>query len=140
MVIAVGWAASRTSSPPPSPIQEDPHTWGAEQRGERGIWPLPATVDEQLAAIMDSKRVRATLGEELVDVYRVVGASDAAEIIRASRLTTDRHAAPAVAPPQMRGQGRSSAGDTTTSSGVPPVPGICIASGTDDTPDCRSSA
>jgi glutamine synthetase len=78
VVLAAGLGGIEDRLTPPSPVQEDPGTWTAEQRQEHGIFPLPGTVEEQLAAIMANQRIRAALGEELVDAFRVVRTSDAA--------------------------------------------------------------
>jgi glutamine synthetase len=92
-VLAAGLGGIEDRLSPPPPVQEDPGTWTAEQRQEHDIVPLPGTVEEQLAALLSNARIRAALGEDLVDAFRVVRTSDAAwaadhdvdEVIRAYR-------------------------------------------------------
>jgi glutamine synthetase len=76
-VLAAGLAGIEDGLEPPEPVQQDPGTWTEERRAEHGIAPLPRTVDEQLNALLDNKRLRLALGEELVDVFRAVRRSDA---------------------------------------------------------------
>jgi glutamine synthetase len=78
VVIAAGLAGIEDGLIPPEPVQEDPGTWTEEQRTERGIHPLPRTVDEQLDALLNNQRIRTALGDELADAFRAVRTSDAA--------------------------------------------------------------
>jgi glutamine synthetase len=78
VVIAAGLAGIEDGLTPPEPVQEDPGTWTEEQRTERGIHPLPRTVDEQLDALLNNQRIRTALGDELADAFRAVRTSDAA--------------------------------------------------------------
>jgi glutamine synthetase len=75
-VLAAGLSGIEDGLEPPEPVQQDPGTWTEEQRAAHNITPLPQTVDEQLDALLDSKRIRLALGEELVDVFRAVRRSD----------------------------------------------------------------
>jgi len=76
-VLAAGLSGIEDGLEPPAPVQQDPGTWTEERRAAHGIHLLPRTVDEQLDALLDNKRIRLALGEELVDVFRAVRRSDA---------------------------------------------------------------
>ncbi|AQZ62111.1 glutamine synthetase [[Actinomadura] parvosata subsp. kistnae] len=92
-VIAAGLAGIEDRLAPPGPIQEDPATWTDQQRADHGIHRLPTTVQQQLRALHDNPRIRAALGDDLIDAFRAVRTSDAdraadldpAAIIRAYR-------------------------------------------------------
>ncbi|MEV0381536.1 glutamine synthetase family protein [Nonomuraea sp. NPDC050643] len=77
-VIAAGVAGIEDGLTPPAPVQEDPGTWTDERRAEHGVRPLPATVAEQLGALLANDRIRGALGEELTGAFRAVRESDAA--------------------------------------------------------------
>ena len=77
-VLAAGLSGIEDGLEPPEPVQQDPGTWTEERRAAHGIAPLPRTVDEQLDALLDNKRIRLALGEEMADVFRAVRRSDEA--------------------------------------------------------------
>jgi glutamine synthetase len=78
VVIAAGLSGIEDGLTPPQPVQEAPVPGADGQREQHGIRPLPSTADEQLHALLSNQRIRSTLGEDAVDVFRVVGMSDAA--------------------------------------------------------------
>ncbi|WP_062348913.1 glutamine synthetase family protein [Herbidospora yilanensis] len=77
VVIASGLAGIADGLVPPPPVQEDPGPWTEERRAAAGIHRLPATFEEQHAAL-NSGLVRAVLGEELFGAFTVVRAADQA--------------------------------------------------------------
>ncbi|WP_084772928.1 glutamine synthetase family protein [Nonomuraea candida] len=77
-VIAAGLGGIEDGLTPPDPVQDNPGSWSEERRAEHGVHRLPATVTEQLGALLGNPRVRAALGEELTDAFRAVRVSDAA--------------------------------------------------------------
>jgi glutamine synthetase len=60
-----------------APEQTDPGTWTAQQRGDRGIEPLPDSPAAQQAALAANPRVSGVLGPELTDAFLAVRRSDA---------------------------------------------------------------
>ncbi|MEV4801660.1 glutamine synthetase family protein [Nonomuraea sp. NPDC049421] len=85
-VIAAGLGGIEDALTPPAPVQENPGEWSEARRAEHGIRRLPSTVEQQLGALLGNGRIRAALGEELTDAFRVVRLSDAA---RAADLGPD---------------------------------------------------
>lgn len=77
-VIGAGLGGLADRPPLPDPVQEDPGTWTAARRDAAGIVPLPATPEEQAAALHGNPRIVAVLGEEVAAAFRAVRASDAA--------------------------------------------------------------
>jgi glutamine synthetase len=78
VVIASGLAGIADGLTPPAPIQQDPGTWSEQQRAAQNVRRLPAAPAEQLAALLGNQRIRAALGEKLLDAFRAVRESDAA--------------------------------------------------------------
>ncbi|MEU1734671.1 glutamine synthetase family protein [Streptosporangium sp. NPDC020145] len=78
VVIASGLAGIADGLTPPEPVQENPDTWSAERREAANIHRLPATPDEQRAALLGNDRVRDALGEELLGAFAAVRAADQA--------------------------------------------------------------
>ncbi|GAB1818765.1 type I glutamate--ammonia ligase [Herbidospora sp. RD11066] len=78
VVIASGLAGIAEGLTPPPPVQENPGGWTEERREELGIHRLPATPDEQRAALLGSARIREVLGDELLGAFAAVRASDQA--------------------------------------------------------------
>ncbi|MEV4569570.1 glutamine synthetase family protein [Nonomuraea sp. NPDC049419] len=85
-VIAAGLGGIEDALTPPAPVQDNPGGWSEARRAEHGIRRLPSTVEQQLGALLGNGRIRAALGEELTDAFRVVRLSDAA---RAADLDPD---------------------------------------------------
>jgi glutamine synthetase len=77
-VLAAGLAGIDDNAELPPPIQEDPGTWSDEQRGERGLVPLPVTPEEQERALLASTRIGDALGEPLLGAFTSVRRADAA--------------------------------------------------------------
>jgi len=77
-VLAAGLAGVEDSAGLPPPVQEDPGTWTAAQRAERGITALPVSPGEQERALLDSKRIADALGEPLLGAFTAVRRADAA--------------------------------------------------------------
>jgi glutamine synthetase len=77
-VLAAGLAGLEDGPELPPRVQEDPGTWSAEQRAERGIAALPTTPEDQERALLDSKRIGDALGEPLLGAFVAVRRADAA--------------------------------------------------------------
>ncbi|HKS47582.1 MAG TPA: glutamine synthetase family protein [Amycolatopsis sp.] len=75
-VLATGLGGVEDELSLPDPIDSDPGTWTEERRREAGVFRLPATPAEQDAALVASKRLGETLGEELLGAFRAVRSSD----------------------------------------------------------------
>ncbi|MGQ0719072.1 MAG: glutamine synthetase [Pseudonocardiales bacterium] len=76
-VIAAGVAGLRDAADPGEPIQTDPGRWSEPDRAARGLGPLPTTPAEQEAALTNSTRITAVLGEQLLGAFLAVRRSDA---------------------------------------------------------------
>jgi glutamine synthetase len=63
---------------PGEPITVDPATLSDEQRMERKIWPLPASLDQALDALERDEVLFSALGEPLVRTHVAVGRAQAA--------------------------------------------------------------
>jgi glutamine synthetase len=79
-IIGAGMAGLEEGLTLPQPIQEEPGSWGEQERERRGVRSLPATADEQIAAVAGSAPVSAALGEETVGAWTVVRRADAAAV------------------------------------------------------------
>ncbi|MDT8914130.1 glutamine synthetase family protein [Amycolatopsis sp. PS_44_ISF1] len=77
VVLAAGMAGIEDGAELPEPIGQDPGGWTEEERAARGVALLPASPQEQDAALLASPRVSGALGEELLGAFRAVRASDA---------------------------------------------------------------
>ncbi|MEO7193379.1 MAG: glutamine synthetase family protein [Pseudonocardiaceae bacterium] len=77
VVIAAGLAGLREGADPGEPIQTDPGRWSEREREARGLRRLPTTPAEQEEALINSKRLTATLGEPLLGAFLAVRRSDA---------------------------------------------------------------
>jgi glutamine synthetase len=78
VLLAAGAAGVAEGLEPPGPVQSDPATWSGEERDARGIHPLPATPEEQDAALAGNPRIAGVLGADLLGAFRAVRRSDAA--------------------------------------------------------------
>jgi len=79
-MIAAGLAGIAEGLTLPEPIQEEPGAWSDEERERRGVHRLPATADEQIAAVTGSTPVRSALGDELIGAWSAVRRGDAAAV------------------------------------------------------------
>jgi glutamine synthetase len=77
-VIAAGRAGIAGGLTLPEPIQDEPGAWSEEERERHGIRLLPATTEEQIAAVEGSQPVREALGEGVVGAWTAVRRGDAA--------------------------------------------------------------
>jgi glutamine synthetase len=77
-VLAAGRAGLAEGLELPDPVQSDPGTWTADERAERGIAALPATSEEQEAALTASPRIVDALGPDVLGAFLAVRRSDAA--------------------------------------------------------------
>jgi glutamine synthetase len=76
--MAAGIAGLQEGAALPDPIQADPGGWTQDERDRHGLASLPATPEEQEAALLGSARVRDAIGEERLGAFLAVRRSDAA--------------------------------------------------------------
>jgi glutamine synthetase len=77
-VVAAGMDGMDRNLDPGEPITVDPATLSDEQRMERKIWPLPASLDQALDALERDEVLFGALGESLVRTHVAVGRAQAA--------------------------------------------------------------
>ena len=90
--LAAGMDGMQRGLDPGEPVMVDPATLSEEERTSRGIYPLPATLDEALDALEGDDVLREALGEPLVHAHVAVGRAQAAT---AKELLPDEVAAAA---------------------------------------------
>ncbi len=78
VVLASGAAGVAEGLTPPEAYGTDPGTWDASERAARGVATLPATPEEQEAALAATPRIGDVLGPELLGAFQAVRRSDAA--------------------------------------------------------------
>jgi len=76
-LIAAGLAGVEEGLTLPVPVAQDPGGWTEDERRRAGIVPLPSTPGQQEQALLSSERIRAALGEPLLDAFLAVRRSDA---------------------------------------------------------------
>lgn len=77
-VLAAGAAGVAEGLELGAPVPSDPGTWTADERAAHGIAALPATQEEQEAALTACPRVTAALGERVLGAFLAVRRADAA--------------------------------------------------------------
>ncbi|MHA6785993.1 glutamine synthetase [Pseudonocardia saturnea] len=77
-VLAAGAAGVAERLELGAPVPSDPGTWTPAERAARGIAALPATQEEQEAALRACPRVAAALGEQVLGAFLAVRRADAA--------------------------------------------------------------
>ena len=76
--LAAGMDGMERNLDPGEPTMVDPATLGDEEREERGIYPLPASLDESLDALERDEVLIEALGEALVRTHVAVARAQAA--------------------------------------------------------------
>jgi len=76
-VLAAGMDGMDRDLDPGEPTTVDPATLSEEERAERGIYPLPASLDEALDALERDEVLIEALGEPLVRTHLAVGRAQA---------------------------------------------------------------
>jgi glutamine synthetase len=77
-VLAAGMDGMERSLDPGEPTTVDPATLGDEERDSKGIYPLPASLDEALDALEKDEVLVEALGEQIVRTHLAVGRAQAA--------------------------------------------------------------
>src|SRR5918992_3579456 len=77
-VLAAGMDGMDGSLDPGEPTTVDPATLGDEERDSKGIYPLPASLDEALDALERDEVLVEALGEQIVRTHLAVGRAQAA--------------------------------------------------------------
>jgi glutamine synthetase len=77
-VLAAGMDGMERSLDPGEPTTVDPASLGDEERDSKGIYPLPASLDEALDALEKDKVLVEALGEQIVRTHLAVGRAQAA--------------------------------------------------------------
>ena len=77
-IIGAGMAGLDEGLTLPEPIQEEPGSWGDDERERRGVRRLPETAEEQIAAVTGSAPVSQALGTETIGAWTAVRRADAA--------------------------------------------------------------
>jgi glutamine synthetase len=77
-VLAAGMDGMERSLDPGEPTTVDPATLGDEERDSKGIYPLPASLDEALDALEKDEVLVESLGEQIVRTHLAVGRAQAA--------------------------------------------------------------
>jgi glutamine synthetase len=78
VLLAAGAAGVAEGLTLPPAVQSDPGSWDEAQRDAHGIAPLPATPQEQEAALTGNARIAGVLGDDLLGAFLAVRRSDAA--------------------------------------------------------------
>ncbi|MDF2703373.1 MAG: glutamate-ammonia ligase, partial [Rubrobacteraceae bacterium] len=76
-VLAAGMDGMEKGLDPGEPTTVDPATLSAEERADRGIYPLPTNLDEALDALEKDGVLIGTLGEQIVRTHLAVGRAQA---------------------------------------------------------------
>jgi glutamine synthetase len=76
-ILAAGMDGMDRDLDPGEPTTVDPATLSEEERAERGIYPLPASLDEPLDALERDEVLIEALGEPLVRTHLAVGRAQA---------------------------------------------------------------
>jgi glutamine synthetase len=71
-ILATALQGVRNESDPGNPVQIDPATLDAEQRGKQQITPLPRSLQEALAHLENNALLRDALGEDLFRAFLAV--------------------------------------------------------------------
>ena len=77
-VLAAGMGGMERSLDPGEPTTVDPASLGDEERDSKGIYPLPASLDEALDALEKDAVLVEALGEQIVRTHLAVGRAQAA--------------------------------------------------------------
>ena len=77
-VLAAGMDGMERSLDPGEPTTVDPATLGDEERDSKGIYPLPASLDDALDALEKDEVLVEALGEQIVRTHLAVGRAQAA--------------------------------------------------------------
>jgi glutamine synthetase len=76
-LLAAGMDGIERNLDPGEPTTVDPATWSEEERASRGIYPLPASLDEALDALEGDEVLIEALGEPLVRTHLAVARAQA---------------------------------------------------------------
>jgi glutamine synthetase len=76
-VLAAGMDGMEKGLDPGEPITVDPATLSAEERADRGIYPLPTNLDEALDALEKDGVLIGAMGEQIVRTHLAVGRAQA---------------------------------------------------------------
>ncbi len=75
-LIAAGLDGLERGLEPPEPVDVDPATLPEDERGRRGIVPLPSTQEEALDALAADELLTSALGPTLTESYLAVRRSE----------------------------------------------------------------